>query len=151
MQPRGIECSDYLESRGCFPIGFQQFKQVDPFPQGLAGDGEEPGGAAVSRREVRHQPQRHGVQQDGVILPSYRVGAVNEKAAELETLLDLFEKHLDVPSAAIEIAYGSRAPIHVVGDENHDPPGVVHFHPCFDASELHSIVPALQRDECRIH
>jgi hypothetical protein len=48
---------------------------------------------------------------------------VTEKTAELEALLYLFEKHFDVPAAtiAIEIAYGTRTPLHVVLDPG-DPP-----------------------------
>jgi hypothetical protein len=30
---------------------------------------------------------------------------MTEEAAELEALLDLFEEHLDVPAAAVEVAH----------------------------------------------
>ena len=39
---------------------------------------------------------------------------MSQKAAELEALLDLFEKHFDVPAAAIEITHRARTPHKVV-------------------------------------
>ncbi|MEO8617648.1 MAG: hypothetical protein ABI600_21145 [Luteolibacter sp.] len=54
---------------------------------------------------------------------------MTEETAELEALLDLFEKHIDVPAAAVEIAHGARAPLRVVSNEGHDPPRTFHFHP----------------------
>ncbi len=72
---------------------------------------------------------------------------VAEEAAEFETLLDLFEEDLDVPAPPVEVAYGARAPCHVVGDEYHDPPLAVYFHPCLHAPKSHPLVLSLQRDD----
>lgn len=95
---------------------------------------------------MSHESQQHIDQQRRVNLPSHRIGAVAQEAAELEALLYLFEKHLDVPTAAIKITHGARTPSCVVGDEDHHPPRAVHFHPGLDAAQFHTLMPALQRD-----
>jgi hypothetical protein len=58
---------------------------------------------ANNRVKLRHVPQQHIHRQGRVNLPSNHVVTVTEKTAELEALLYLFEEHLDVPAAAIEI------------------------------------------------
>ena len=65
-----------------------------------------------------------------------------EKIADLEGLLDLLEKHLDAPAAAVEVADTGRGPVHVVGEENHDDPLAVDFHFGFDPAHPAGILPA---------
>ena len=64
-----------------------------------------------------------------------------EKIADLEGLLDLLEKHLDAPAAAVEVADTVRGPVHVVGEENHDDPLAVDFHFGFDPAQPTGILP----------
>ena len=52
-------------------------------------------------------------------MPLHRVGAVPEEVGQLQGLLDLFEKHLDLPTAAIQVGDAARASSLVVGQENH--------------------------------
>ena len=147
-QPRLVQRSDHAHPPRCCPMGFQQGQQVEPLPHRRARHREEPREAVAPVRQVRHVAQQHVNQQRRIHLPAHRVGAVAEEAGEFEALFDLFEKHLDVPAAAVEVGYGLRTPLEVVGDENHHPPLAVHLHPGLDAAHSHALVlRAGQRDD----
>jgi len=72
---------------------------------------------------------------------------MSQKAAELEALLDLFEKHFDVPAAAIEITHRARTPHKVVGDQHHHSPFIVDFHPGLNPPDPHAFVLSLEHDK----
>lgn len=127
-------------------MGFEQRQQVEPLPQRRAGHREEPREAVIPSRQVRQVAQQHVDQKRRIDLPAHRVGAVAEEAGEPEALFDLFEKHLDVPAAAVEVAHRLRTPFEVVGDENHHPPLAIHLHPGLDAAHPHALV--LRAGEC---
>ena len=42
-----------------------------------------------------------------------------DEVGQLQGLFDLFEKHLDLPAAAIHVGDAARAPGLIVGQENH--------------------------------
>ncbi len=69
-----------------------------------------------------------------------------EEAAELTTLLELFEEYFDFPAATLEIALGARIPDCVGGDQDHDPPFLIHFHPGFYPPHFHALVDTSQHD-----
>jgi hypothetical protein len=95
---------------GCPTDAPQQIDQLQPLPQGAARQSEEADEAAraaahesqVSQQQVGDQGLTHQL--------LHRVGAVPREAAQLEGLLDLHEKHLDLPAAAIELVHGARGP-----------------------------------------
>ena len=67
--------------------------------------------------------------------------------ALLEALFDLFEEHLDVPAAAIQVAHRARAPREVVGDELHHAPFVIDFHPGLNPPDPHALVFSLEHHD----
>ena len=51
-----------------------------------------------------HKTQQHVDQQRAPYLPAHRVGRVSQKVSELQGLLNLFEKHFDLPACFVEFA-----------------------------------------------
>lgn len=103
---------------GC-PIAAQQFQQVPSGPQHRAQKGKEPREAMRPVGEVTQVTQQHIDPQRHPHLPAHRVGVVAQEIRQLQRLLDLFEKHFDLPPAAIEISHGARTPVQVVGQKGH--------------------------------
>ena len=103
---------------GC-PIEFEQFAQMPSAPQDGSDDGEEAGKAVLPGMlecEITHQQVS---QQAGPDLPLHRIGIMAEEVGQLNGLLDLLEKHLDIPSAPVKFRHGPGTPLHVIGQEFH--------------------------------
>src|SRR5216684_2391006 len=79
-------------------------------------------GGPASSTTPSAEPQEHIGQERHPYLPAYCIGIVSQEVAQLEGLLDLFEKHFDVPPAPIQIDNRLRAPLHVVRQKFHLPP-----------------------------
>ena len=80
----------------------------------------------------------------------YRIGAhipvPGIDPAQLQALFDLFEKHLNVPPATIQIAHRLRTPIEVVSDEGHQTHLTIHLYPSLHPPQDHAVVFVLERD-----
>ena len=59
------------------------------------------------------EAQQHIGQERSPHLPAHGVGIMPQEVGQLESLLDLFEKHFDFPSAPIQIEDGLRTPLQV--------------------------------------
>lgn len=137
-QPRLIQRSDHTHSPRCCPIGFEQRQQFEPLPQRRSRHREEPGEAVPPIRQMPQIAQQHVHQQRRIHLPTHGIGTMAQEAGELQALFDLFEEHLNVPAAAIEVAHRARTPRELVGDEHHHPPLIVDLDPGFNAPHLHA-------------
>jgi len=84
-----------------------------------ANQGENRREAAAPAREVCLEAQQQIAAQGTPDLPADGIGAMSEKAGELEGLLDLFEEHFDIPAQTVEVGYAARVPVHIVGEEFH--------------------------------
>jgi hypothetical protein len=131
---------DEPESAGCCPIASQQLRQIPPPPEGGAQEGEETGEAVMPAVDDGEKAQEHVNQERHPDLPAHGVGAVAEEVGELEGLLDLLEKDLDGPAAAVEIGDGLGTPLLVVGEENHLLLASVDFDPGHDPAQLPRII-----------
>ena len=138
-EPRQIRLfrssSDATGWFGC-PIGFQQGGQVPATPKRSPNDGEQALEAvipSVHEFEAAHQQMD---EQPCPYLPAYGIGAVAEKVGELERLLDFFKEHLDIPPAAVELRDRPRAPLQMVGQEDHFYILAVDLHEGYDAAQL---------------
>ena len=67
---------------------------------------------------------------------------MSEKVAELESLLDLFEKHFNGPSALVQVTDTCGRPLHIVGNECHQHGLAVNLDPCSDSSESLGVLGA---------
>ena len=78
--------------------------------------------------EITQIAQQNVSQQRRPHLPAHRIGVVPQKIRQLQGLLDLLEKHFDLPAAAVEVGDGARAPLQVVGQKHHLPFHVLDLH-----------------------
>ena len=62
---------------------------------------------------------------------------MTEESAQLDSLLDLFEKHSDVPAEAVKIAHGVRVPGRVVRNDDHHSPLAVFSYSSFYSAQFH--------------
>lgn len=93
--------------------------QAPPAPEDGPDDREqarETVRPAVDKRQIA-QKQMH--QQSHPHLPAHGVGAVAEEVRKLKCLLDLFEEHLDVPAATVQLGHSPGAPFQVIGHKDH--------------------------------
>jgi len=72
---------------------------------------------------------------------------VPQKIAQLQGLFDLFEKHLNVPAPAVEVAHRARAPAQIVGDKNHQAFFSAYFDQRLHASQQHAFVLGVLEDD----
>gem|GEM_PF-6447515 len=118
-QPRGLRAAQHRKAAACCPITSQHSQQVQPLPHRRSHHSEEPRKTMPPLAHVRGEAQQHIHQQRRPYLPADGVGVVTEEVAELERLLHLLEKDLNVPAGAIEVAHAARTPVAVVADEDH--------------------------------
>lgn len=118
-QIRQFRRSSYAPGRFGCPIGFKQDRQIPATPQRCPYNREQALEAmfpSVDERKAAHEKMDQKPHPD---LPPNGVGAVAEEVGELKRLLDLLEEHLDIPAAAVEFSDRPRAPLQVVGHEDH--------------------------------
>ena len=118
-QIRQFRRSAYASRRFGCPIGFKQDRQIPATPKRCPYNREQALEAvfpSVHERKAAHEQMD---QQPHPDLPSNRVGTVTKEIGELKRLLYLLKEHLDVPSAAVEFGDRPRAPLQVVGHEDH--------------------------------
>ena len=129
-------------SGSCCPIEVRQIEKPETVPEHAAHERKQPGEAVRPLADKGNVSEQNEQQQGGPQLPTDGLLGMPEKIADLEGLLDLLEKHLDAPAAAVEGADTGRGPVHVVGEENHDDPLAVDFHFGFDPAQPAGILPA---------
>ena len=86
-------------------------------PQDGSDNGKQAGKTVLPgmlEGQIAHQQVS---QQAGPDLPLHRIGIMAEEIGQLNGLLDLLKKHLDIPSAPVEFRDGPSAPLHVIGQE----------------------------------
>ena len=128
-------------SDSCCPIEVRQIEKSEAVPEHAAHEREQTGEAVRPLADEGDVSEQNEQQQGGPQLPTDGMFGMAEKIADLEGLLDLLEKHLDAPAAAVEVADTGRGPEHVVGEENHDDPLAVDFHLGFDPAQPAEILP----------
>ena len=106
--PRGFGC----------PIGIQQIVQVKIAPQNRPQNGKESRKTVCPRRKMSEVTQKQVHQQANPYLPTDSIGAVAPKVGQLQRLLDLFEKHFDVPPTSIEFGHRPGTPRQMVGQKD---------------------------------
>ena len=129
-------------SGSCCPIEVRQIEKLEAVPEHAAHERKQPGEAVRPLADKGNVSEQNEQQQGGPQLPTDGLLGMPEKIADLEGLLDLLEKHLDAPAAAVEVSDTGRGPVHVVGEENHDDPLAVDFHFGFDPAQPAGILPA---------
>ena len=92
------------ERAACCPIRVEIGQQTATLPEHGAEAGEEPGEAMRPATPGMEESQQHIHQQRRPQLPLDRVTVVAEKVSNLQRLLDLLEKHLDIPAGLVEVA-----------------------------------------------
>jgi len=135
-QVRQFRRSSYAPRRFGCPIGFKQDRQIPATPKRSPYNREQAFEAvfpSVHEGKASHEQMD---QQPHPDLPPNGIGAVAEKVGELKRLLDLFEEHLDIPAAAVELSDRPRAPLQVVGHEDHLDILSVDFDEGNDAAQL---------------
>jgi hypothetical protein len=93
-----------------YPIDFEQAAEFKFLPQGRAQQGKESGEAVAPLAQPSAEAQEHIGQQGRPHLPAHRVGGIAQKIRQLEGLFDLFEEHLDVPTAAVKNTISRSSP-----------------------------------------
>ncbi len=139
-QIRLFRCTSYAPGWFGCPIGFKQGRQVPATPKRCSCTREqalETVFSSVHERKAAHQQMDKQPHPD---LPANGVGAVAKEVGELECLLNLLEKHLNVPTTTVELGDRPRAPLQIVGDEDHFDVLSVDFDQGDNAAELLGIV-----------
>jgi hypothetical protein len=90
---------------GC-PIAIEQFSQMPAAPQNGSDNGEQSGKAVLPGMREGQIADQQVSQQSGPDLPLNRIGIMTKKVGQLNGLLDLLEKHFDIPSAPVEFRHG---------------------------------------------
>ena len=134
-QPRLFGLAQHAKTAAGCPTAFEQGAQIDAPPEDGARHGPEAGKAAGPAAEVREVAQQHVAEEGRPELPAHGVGAVAEKVAELERLLDLAEKNFDLPAAAVELGHAAGRPLEVIGEKDQHAPLAVDLHFGFDPAQ----------------
>jgi hypothetical protein len=103
----------------CCPRESQQIPQVNFSPERRSQQREEPGERVIPAAHHAQKAHQDVEQQRSPDLPADRVGAVAQEIAQLQALLDLFKKHFDLPTAAIQTSHTPSAPREIIGQELH--------------------------------
>src|SRR6266850_5497177 len=103
---------------GC-PIEFEQCRNVPFLPGAATHESEQAGKAVRPTVNPSDEAQEHVQQQRHPNLPSHCVGALAQKVRQLQSLLDLFEEHFNLPAAAVEVGNRARTPLQVVSQKDH--------------------------------
>ncbi len=89
----------------CCPTESKQIPQINFSPERRSQQREEPGKRVAPAAHHAKKAHQDVKQQRRPDLPADRVGAVAQKIAQLQALLDLFKEHFDLPAAAIQIGH----------------------------------------------
>ena len=120
---------------GC-PIGFNQCRQVPSTPKRGPYDGAQALKAVIPPVHELETAHQQVYEQSSPYLPAHGIGAITEEVGKLERLLHLFEEYLDVPPAAVELRDRPRAPLLMVGQEDHLDILSVELHEGYNAAQL---------------
>src|SRR3989339_1497774 len=101
----------------CCPIENHEISEAPMFPHRGPQDGEEPDKTMAPTMKMREITQQKMHKQTGPYLPADSIFVIAEKVCQLQSLLDLLEKHLDIPSATIQFGDAPCAPFDVVGQK----------------------------------
>src|ERR1019366_7347154 len=104
---------------GC-PTGFDEAVNIALKPESGTDVGDEPGEAVGPTTLPSYKPQEKINEQGSPHLPLHGVGRVAQEVDQLDGLLNLLEKRLYGPAAAVKLADGGGGPLGVVGQEDHD-------------------------------
>src|SRR5438876_1440619 len=110
-----------------------------------AQQGKESSEAMAPLAYPSAEAQEHIGQERRPNLPAYCIGIMSQEVGQLEGLLDLFEKHFDVPPAPIQIDNRLRAPLQVVRQKFHLPPFPIHLHHRHDPPQPRRVEPTRSR------
>jgi hypothetical protein len=124
---------------GC-PTAFQEAAQIEFLPEGRTNQGKEPGETVAPAAQPGAEAQEQISQQGRPDLPAHGVGVVPQKVGQLQGLFEFLEEGLNAPAAAIEIGDGLRAPVKVIGQENHFAQFAVHCHQGHHAAQSDGII-----------
>src|ERR1700678_7706 len=135
---------------GC-PTGVDEAINIALQPESGTDVGDTPGEAVGPTTLPDKEAQEKVNEEGGPDLPLNGVGRVAQEVDQLDGLLNLFEKNLYGPAAAVKFTDGGGSPLGVVGQEDHDALLAVDLNACRDPSQetrivLASVV-ALQNDE----
>jgi len=129
---------------GC-PVERERTRQVETAPHDAAQERKEPGEGMPPAMEQRLEAQRHVEPERQPDLPAQSVGAVADKVAQLQGLLDLLEEDFDLPAAAVEIGHGRRRPREIVGEKLQHRHHAVEFDHGSHAAQAVGILAARER------
>src|ERR1700678_3340428 len=135
---------------GC-PTGIDEAINIPIKPESGTDVGDEPGEAMGPPTLPGQEAQKQMDKQCGPDLPLHGVGRVTQEVDQLDGLLNLLEKRLDGPTAAVEFTDGGGGPLGVVGQEDHDTLLAVDLNQGCDPSQETRVVlagiVALEHDE----
>src|SRR5271156_3795274 len=119
---------DEAESTRCCPIALQETGEIPTTPEGAAQECEDAGKAVLPSMHESQKAQEDIDAQSRPYLPAHSLRAVTEETSQLQSLLDLLEERFDGPAATVKIGDTGRAPLQIVGEENHLLFASVDFH-----------------------